>query len=391
MTKIDFSNTAVAFERKTNQALKETSFLFSMMNKNLLVNVGSKMTLLALKLRFPIEWAIKRTIFKQFCGGATFEECRTSIQELATYNVATILDYGAEGKETEADFDKTIEESIRSVRFAAEHDTVPVVSCKVTGLARNQLLTKITSGAELTKSEQIEFNKALDRLDKICEEAHRLKVALFIDAEESWIQDAIDQATDLMMERYNKEDITVYNTFQMYRHDRLAFLKKSFDLAQEKGYILGAKLVRGAYMEKERERAMEKKYPSPIQPNKEACDADYNAAIKFCVEHYEQIASCVASHNEYSTQYQLQLMDEMNIPKDHKHFNFCQLYGMSDNLTFNLAKAGYNVAKYVPYGPVRDVIPYLIRRAQENSAVDGEVSRELKLIKQELKRRKTQY
>jgi len=388
MAKVDFSDTGIAFERKSNRELKGTAFLFKMMNNNFLVNVGSHMTLWALKLRMPIKGIIKKTIFKQFCGGATFEECNKSIQELAAYNVAAILDYGAEGKEDDAAFDITVKESIKSVRFAAEHDTVPVISCKVTGLAQNGLLEKVTSKKALSEKETQKYQQALDRLDIICKEAHQLKVALFIDAEESWIQDAIDDMTDVMMERYNKEFVTVYNTFQMYRHDRLAFLKKSFALAQEKGFILGAKLVRGAYMEKERQRASEKGYPSPIQSDKMSTDNDYNAAVKFCVENHERIGSCVASHNEYSTQYQLELMAEMNIPKNHPHFNFCQLYGMSDNLTFNLAKAGYNVAKYVPYGPVKDVIPYLIRRAQENSAVDGEVSRELGMINQELQRRK---
>ena len=388
MAKVDFSDTGIAFERKSDRELKETAFLFKMMNNSFLVDIGSNMTLFALKLRLPIKTIIKKTIFKQFCGGATFEECNKSIQELAAYNVATILDYGAEGKESAAAFDITVKESIRSVRFAAEHDTVPVVSCKITGLAQNDLLANISAKKELSEKETQQYQQALNRLDAICKEAYQLKVALFIDAEESWIQSAIDDMTDVMMERYNKEYITVYNTFQMYRHDRLDFLKKSFALAQEKGFILGAKLVRGAYMEKERLRAKEKGYPSPIQPNKAATDKDYNAAVQFCVENYERIGSCVASHNEYSTQYQLQLMEDMNIPKDHLHFNFCQLYGMSDNLTFNLAKAGYNVAKYVPYGPVKDVIPYLIRRAQENSAVDGEVSRERGLINQELQRRK---
>lgn len=388
MAKVDFSDTSIAFERKSDRELKETAFLFRMMSNSSLVNFGSHMTLLALQIRLPIQWIIKKTIFKQFCGGATFEECNKSIQELAAYNVASILDYGAEGKEEDAAFDITVKESIKSVRFAAEHDTVPVVSCKITGLAQNDLLKKITDKEALSAKEEATYQKALGRLDTICKEAYELKVALFIDAEESWIQGAIDNMTDVMMERYNKEYITVYNTFQMYRHDRLAFLKKSYALAQEKGFILGAKLVRGAYMEKERLRASEKGYPSPIQPDKASTDKDYNAAVKFCVENYKGIGSCVASHNEYSTQYQLQLMDEMGIPKDHLHFNFCQLYGMSDNLTFNLAKAGYNVAKYVPYGPVRDVIPYLIRRAQENSAVDGEVSREMGLINEELRRRK---
>lgn len=388
MAKIDFSNTAIAFERKSNKQLKETHWLFKMMSKNALVNLGSQLTLFALKLRMPIKGIIKKTIFKQFCGGATLEECRQTVQELAAYHVATVLDYGAEGKEDDAAFDVTVEESINSVRFAAKHKTVPVISAKVTGLTKNDLLNKITANESLNAEEEATYQKAVNRLDIICKEAHQLKVAIFIDAEESWLQGGIDNLTDVMMERYNKEYVTVYNTFQMYRHDRLDFLKASFAKAQEKGFILGAKLVRGAYMEKERARAKEKGYPSPIQPDKASSDRDYNAAVKFCIQNYERIGSCLASHNEYSTRYQLELMEEMGIPKEHPHFNFCQLYGMSDNLTFNLAKSGYNVAKYVPFGPVGDVIPYLIRRAQENSAVDGEVSRELGLISLELKRRK---
>jgi proline dehydrogenase len=388
MAKIDFTNTEIAFERKKNKDLKESLWLFNIMRNQTLVSVGSHMALLALKLRMPIKGIIKRTIFKQFCGGSTFEECRKSIKELAEYNVATILDYGAEGKETEAAFDITVRESVKSLQFASENDTVPVVSCKVTGLTSNDLLEKITAGDKLSDQQEKLYKKALQRLDAICKKAHELKVALYIDAEESWIQDAIDNMTNIMMERYNKEYITVYNTFQMYRHDRLAFLKKSFALAQEKDFILGAKLVRGAYMEKERFRASKEGYTSPIQVDKKSCDDDYNAAVKVCVDNYDQIASSLASHNEKSTRYQMQLMEEKNIPKEHPHLVFCQLYGMSDNLTFNLAKEGYNVAKYVPYGPIKDVIPYLIRRAQENSAVGGEVSRELGMLQTEIKRRK---
>jgi len=388
MAKIDFTNTEVAFKRKTDKDLKESLWLFNMMRNQTLVLIGSHMALLALKLRMPIKGIIKRTIFKQFCGGSTFEECRKSIKELAEYNVATILDYGAEGKETDAAFEITVGESVKSLQFASENDTVPVVSCKVTGLASNDLLEKITAGGKLNDQEQKAYDKALQRLDTICQKAHELKVALYIDAEESWVQDAIDNMTDVMMERYNKEYVTVYNTFQMYRHDRLDFLKKSFALAQEKDFILGAKLVRGAYMEKERMRASRKGYPSPIQADKESCDHDYDAAVTICVENYDRIASSLASHNEKSTRLQMQLMEEKNIPKEHPHLVFCQLYGMSDNLTFNLAKEGYNVAKYVPYGPIKDVVPYLIRRANENSAVGGEVSRELGMLQKEEKRRK---
>ena len=389
MQKIDFENTEIVFEDKSNKELRQTYQLFKMMNSKVLVSIGSSLTLLALKLKLPIKGIIKKTIFKHFCGGATFSECQLSIDALAKYKVASILDYGAEGKEGEEAFQITIRESLRAIEFAAKNDTVPVVSCKVSGLSENWVLEAITNQDKPSDEAVVKFDACIERLDAICKKANELRVALFIDAEESWYQVAIDRATDLMMERYNKDYVTVYNTYQLYRHDRLAFLKESHSAALEKGFILGAKLVRGAYMEKERQRAAEMNYPSPIHKDKASCDADYNLAVEYCVNHHETIASCVASHNEYSTQYQIDLMHQMKIDKRHKHFNFCQLYGMSDNLTFNLAKAGYTVAKYVPYGPIDDVIPYLIRRARENSSVDGEVSRELRLIKQELKRRKT--
>lgn len=389
---VDFKDTKVAFERKTDRELRNTAWLFKMMNSSFLVDTGSSLTMLALKMKLPVKGAIKQTIFKQFCGGTTFEECKQAINELAKYEVATVLDYGAEGKETKAAFDVTVNELTKAVAFASHHSTVHVITCKVTGLCKNKVLESVTTalnqGKEIPVDSKREFEEAINLLDKIAQAAFENNMALYIDAEESWIQTAIDEATDIMMSRYNKEKVTVYNTFQMYRHDRLDFLKKSFEKAKEGQYILGAKLVRGAYMEKERERAKEKGYPSPIQPDKEACDRDYNAAVKFCVDNHTQIASCVASHNEYSNQYQVELMEEQNIPKDHPHLNFCQLYGMSDNLTFNLANEGYNSGKYTPYGPVEDVIPYLIRRARENSSVNGEMSRELSLIQEELKRRK---
>lgn len=386
---IDFTNTAVAFEYKSDKELRRTAMLFKLMSSNLLVDLGSNATLLALKMRLPIKSVIKKTVFQQFCGGATLEECRETIYELEQYGVDTVLDYGAEGKHDDQAFDLTVKELTASIKFASKQDSVPVVTGKITGLMSFNLLEKLASKKPLTQQEKNAQHRALERLDSLCNIAHANKVALFIDGEESWIQEPIDDMTLLMMERYNKDYITVYNTFQLYRHDRLAFLKACYLMAQEKGFILGAKLVRGAYMEKERERAKKKGYPSPIQASKEATDADYNAAVEFCVANYERIASCVGSHNEQSTRYQIQLMEKAGLPKDHRHLTFSQLYGMSDNLTFNLAKEGYNVSKYVPYGPVGDVVPYLIRRAQENSSVNGEVSRELNLLHQEIKRRRS--
>lgn len=385
---VNFQDTQIAFERKSDKQLRKMAWLFGMMSRPWLVNIGSRLSLIALRLGLPVKGLIKSTIFEQFCGGTTLEESLQTVHELSAYGVDTVLDYGAEAKEAEADFDNTLSEFLKAVEFAGANKSVEIVSAKVTGLARFDVLEKLSAGKELTAEEKKSWDGTITRLDKLCSTAKEKKVALFIDAEESWIQQVIDEATDLMMERYNTVGIVVYNTFQLYRHDRLAFLKKSFERAKEKGYILGAKLVRGAYMEKERARAKELGYPSPIQPSKEATDRDYDAAVTFCVNNHEHIATCVASHNQKSTEHLIHLMDALGLVHEHAHLSFCQLYGMSDNLTFNLAKAGYRVGKYVPFGPIKDVIPYLIRRAQENSSVGGEVGRELGLIREELKRRK---
>jgi proline dehydrogenase len=386
--KINFEDTQIAFERKTNRELHKMRWLFNMMSNNWLVNLGSKASLLGLRMGLPIKGLIKSTIFEQFCGGQSLEDSRTSIEGIAAYGVGTVLDYGAEAKDSDEEFDKALAEFMKTVEFASRNPATDIISTKVTSMARFDILEKIGMGVQLTNEDQISWEKTVARLDLLCRTAKEKRIALFVDAEESWIQDAIDQLTDEMMERYNTDSLVVYNTFQMYRHDRLEFLKASLERAKSRGYLLGAKLVRGAYMEKERERAKEMGYLSPIQPDKASTDRDYDLAVKFCVENYDFIASCVASHNQKSTEYQIQLMEEKGLPKDHPHLTFCQLYGMSDNLTFNLAKAGYKVSKYVPFGPIKDVIPYLIRRAQENSSVGGEVGRELLLINKEIARRK---
>lgn len=386
--KINFEDTKIAFERKSNKELRKMKWLFNLMSQNWLVNIGSQASLLGLRMGLPIKGLIKSTIFEQFCGGQSLEDSRSSIEGIAAYGVGAVLDYGAEAKDTEEEFDKALEEFMKTVEFAARNPAIDVISTKITSMSRFEILEKIGKGVQLTNEEQISWEKTIARLDLLCRTAKEKEIALFVDAEESWIQDAIDQLTDEMMERYNTDSLVVYNTFQMYRHDRLDFLKASLERAKARGYLLGAKLVRGAYMEKERKRAQEMGYLSPIQPDKASTDRDYDLAVKYCVEHYDFIASCVASHNQKSTEYQMQLMEEKDLPKDHPHLSFCQLYGMSDNLTFNLAKAGYRVSKYMPFGPIKDVIPYLIRRAQENSSVDGEVGRELLLVNKELRRRK---
>jgi proline dehydrogenase len=385
---VNFQDSKIAFERKSERQLKKMAWLFGMMSQPWLVNLGSSLTLFGLNLGLPIKGIIKKTIFEQFCGGTSLEESLKTVKELSALGVETVLDYGAEAKESEADFDHTMTEFLKVIDFAAQTKSVEIVPIKVTGMARFDILEKLTAGKSLDSEEQKSWDNTLVRFDRLCRIAMEKDSALFVDAEESWIQGAIDDVTDLMMERYNTKKVVVYNTFQMYRHDRLEFLKKSYERAISKGYLLGAKLVRGAYMEKERERALKMGYPSPIQPDKAATDQDYDFAVAFCVQHHEKIASCLASHNQHSTELQIELMEKMGLQQNNPHLSFCQLYGMSDNLTFNLSKAGYRVGKYVPFGPINDVVPYLIRRARENSSVNGEVGRELKLIREELKRRK---
>jgi len=387
-TPIDFTNTAIAFSGKTDSELKKATRLFRLMNQSWLVDIGSKLGVAALNLNLPfVEQTIRYTIFEQFCSGTTLLDSQPVITKLYQQKTLSILDYGAEAKTTELDFNGTMNEAIRAIDFAEQNESVPVITIKISGLARNELLEKIQKGEALTEEEKKEFKNVNKRVDAICYAAHNKKVGVFFDAEESWIQDTIDFLAKKMMKRYNEEIVIVYNTFQMYRHDRLQYLIDSFEEARKEGYLLGAKLVRGAYMEKERARADDLNYPSPIQINKKATDNDYNTAIQFCVDNYAYIGSCNATHNAYSVALQASLIEQKNIQKNHPHLNFCQLYGMSDHLTFNLADAGYNVAKYLPYGPIKDVVPYLIRRAQENSAVSGDMNREYELLVREMKRR----
>lgn len=388
-TDIDLQNTEIAFSSKTDKELNRTYQLFSLMSQPLLVSIGSKLGLAAFKLRLPfVEGIVKNTIFEQFCGGTTLLDCQNNINKLKAQNTFTILDYGAEGKSNEEDFNRTMNETLKALQFASQNNTIPIVSTKITGLCSLDLLEKVNQGDPLSETESKEYKNLIKRIDSICHKAQELGIGVFIDAEETWIQNGIDHICDMMMERYNKSKAIVYNTFQMYRKDRLDFLKRSHENALEKKYILGAKLVRGAYMEKERKRAEEMGYPSPINDSKEDTDKLYDAGITYCIEHYTTIASCAATHNEKSSLLQAALITKSGAEKDHPHFLFSQLFGMSDNITFNIANAGYNSSKYVPYGPIRDVIPYLIRRAQENTAVKGEMSRELSLVKKEIERRR---
>ena len=387
MNHISFENTEVAFQAKTNSELKKSYWLFKLVSSNALVKWSPYFLSLALFLRLPIKRIIKKTIFSQFCGGEFISDCEKSIQTLAKYKIKTILDYSVEGQVLESDFNDVAEEIIKTIERANGDSNIPFAVFKVSGLGRFNLLKKVSSNKTLSENEQSEYNRIKDRIKKICGTAHELNVKIFIDAEESWIQDAIDDLAVSMMRLYNSENTIVYNTLQMYRWDRLAFLKQSYADAENGNYKLGLKIVRGAYMEKERMRAEDFGYPSPIHSHKVNCDKDYDLALAYCIKHMDKISVCAGTHNELSSLKLAQLMHENNIAKDDERIYFSQLLGMSDHISFNLANAGYNVVKYMPYGPVKKVIPYLLRRAQENTSIAGQTSRELSLIMKEKSRR----
>lgn len=385
----DFQDTSIAFSYLSDRELRQTARLFRLMNKSWLVDFAGPLGLWAVRHNIPMaRWLTEKTIFRHFVGGKSLLQCQPTIDKLARYQTLTILDYGVEARETEEDFNRTLRENLRAIEFASTNPHIPVVSTKITGLASHALLEKVHHGDSLTSEEEAAFKAVVKRVEAISYAAFDKKVAVFFDAEESWIQQPIDDMVLSMMRRFNKERVVVYNTYQMYRLDRLALIQKHAELAASEGWMLGAKIVRGAYMDKERDRAQEMGYASPIHTDKPATDKSYNSALRFLVDHYETIGSCNASHNAESCLLMAKWIDEKGADRRHPHLNFSQLYGMSDNLTFNLAAAGYNVAKYVPYGKVEEVIPYLIRRAEENSAVTGEMSRELELIDREMRRRR---
>ena len=402
---ISFDNTEYAFAYKKNNELQKARFLFKSMGIPWLINAGLKFTPLAIKWNLPFtKTLIRSTIFKQFVGGETLEETAAVASRLGDFNVDIILDYAVEGgSDGEAGFEHATEEFIKVINYAATQPNIPFMSVKVTGFSRFGLLEKIDdlmnhnegtlmkrylkSLEQLNEHEKEEWHRVRVRMLRVCEAAAAKSIGVLIDAEETWIQDPVDALTILMMDTFNKRRRVVYNTIQLYRKDRLQFLKDSHDAAKERDFVLGAKLVRGAYMENERNRAAEKNYPSPIQPDKESTDSDYNEAVQFCIQHIDRIAVIIASHNDQSNLYGVEQALQNNIELNHPHIHFSQLYGMSDNITFNLAKAGCSVSKYLPFGPIKDVIPYLMRRAQENSSVSGQVGRELVLINKEIKRR----
>ena len=384
---ISFDDTEKAFISKSNADLIRSYRLFKIIGNPTVVKLGAMFTPTALNLHLPIKGIIKKTIYKQFVGGETIQECDQTILELAKFNIGTILDYSVEGKETEPDFDACRNETIETIHRAKNDKHIPFCVFKVTGLARFALLEKVSAKEKLSEDEKGEWQRVKNRVSAICEQAYKYTKPLFFDAEESWIQTAIDDLATENKEKYNKQSAIIFNTYQLYRHDRFIYLEECIKQAKANNYHIGAKLVRGAYMEKERKRAAEKGYPSPIQPTKEASDADYNLALELCVKNIDHVSVCVGTHNEQSSLFMVELMKKNNIAPGDKRIYFAQLLGMSDHISYNLSLGGYNVAKYVPYGPVKEVLPYLLRRAQENTSVKGQTGRELSLIIKEKKRR----
>lgn len=385
---ISFENTEIAFADRSDKELDRAHRLFRLVGSPTLVRFGKVALKLGLWLRLPIKGLIRSTVFDHFCGGETVKDCLPTIERLGNRGVLTLLDYSAEFKETEQDLEHSANEVMKTIHLASEDPRMPFAVFKPTGLIRFRLLAKMNSKSSLSSKQAEEWNRAKMRVKKICELASEKNIAVFIDAEESWIQDAIDDLATEMMELFNRERVVVYNTLQLYRTDRLAFLRSSSEQAKSKGYLLGVKLVRGAYLDQENDRAQKQGYPSPIQSRKADTDRDYDLAIEFCLDNHPNIGLIAGTHNEQSAKRLVELMINKGIEPNDPRIYFSQLYGMSDNISYNLAAAGFNVVKYVPYGPVKDVMPYLIRRAEENTSISGQTGRELSLIMKEKTRRR---
>ena len=383
-----FNNTQVAFALKSDTELDRAYFLFKLIANQPLVRIGTAVTNFAIKAHLPVEGLIRATVFDHFCGGINENDCLSVVEKMHTKGVSSVLDYSVEGKEEDEQFDAVLKMTLKTIDFAAKKQAIPFAVFKPTGLGRFELYEKLGEGITLNEVDAKDWNRVIERFDTVCKAAHQHNVPLLIDAEESWMQDAADDLVTQMMQKYNKEKAIVFNTLQMYRHDRLDFLKKQHDLAKVEGFFIGMKVVRGAYMEKENDRAKEKGYPTPICASKQATDDNYNAAVDYMLQHLDRMSIFVGTHNEESSYKVMTRIGDFNLDKKDNRIWFGQLYGMSDNISYNLAEHQYNVAKYLPFGPVRDVMPYLIRRAEENTSVAGQTNRELELIKAERSRRK---
>ena len=383
-----FDNTEVAFAIKSNSELDRAYYLFEMIKREPLVKIGTAVTRFALKTHLPVEGIIRATVFDHFCGGVTETDCMSVIDKMYTKNVHSVLDYSAEGQEVEEQFDLAMEKTLNTIKFGTEKPSIPFAVFKPTGFGKFKIYQKITEGEKLDPHEEVEWKRIKERYDIVSKAAFERDVPLLIDAEETWMQDAADDLIEEMMRKYNKKKVIVFGTLQLYRWDRLDYLKNLHERGKKEGFKVGMKLVRGAYMEKERERAKEKGYKDPICANKEATDKMFDDVLSYMFKNIEDMAIFAGTHNEESSYLLMDLIAKSGLDKNDKRLWFGQLYGMSDHISYNLAKAGYNVAKYLPFGPVRDVMPYLIRRAEENTSVAGQTSRELRLLKEERERRK---
>jgi proline dehydrogenase len=385
---LNFNNTLIAFSDKSTTQLKKAFWMFWMVKRPWMVKIGSFFILIANKLRIPLGWALKNTVFSHFCGGETLEECDEAIKEMSKSRIKAVIDYAAEGIDSEKEYELATERILATIEMGATNNNIGFAVFKFTGIASFRILEKASNQLIISTLEQKELDSVKQRAYRICQKAAQKGLPVMIDAEETWIQDAIDQIAEELMQTFNKETPLVYHTLQMYRTDRFYYLKKLTSRAKDQSFIPAFKLVRGAYMEKERKRALKRGYISPIHPNKEATDSAFNEAIRFCIENIDNISVCVGTHNEQSCHDTAHFMNLYDLPADHERIYFSQLKGMSDHISYNLAEQGYNVSKYLPYGPLRLVLPYLIRRAEENTSVAGQTGRELFLIKKELKRRK---
>lgn len=389
MKNISFEDTKIAFEAKSDFQLKKAYWIFATMNQNWLVKLGTFFIKLLLFLHFPVKKLIKVSIFEQFCGGESINECESTIENLGKSNIGTILDFSVEGEENEKSFQKTKEEIIKTIQKAKSNPHIPFAVFKLTGIFKTELLELYQAeNGQLSGDDLENFNHSKEILIEICQHAYDQQIKIFIDAEESWIQNTIDELTYQMMEKFNTKETIIFNTYQMYRIDMLENVQHAIQEAKNKGYFLGAKLVRGAYIEKERLRAHEDEYSEPIHKEKEHTDHDFDAGLQICLDNLDVVEFCIGTHNEKSCQLLCNLLEERGLPKNHPKVFFAQLLGMSDNISYNLAKSGYNVAKYVPYGPVESVMPYLFRRAEENTSIAGQTSREFALLQKEVLRRK---
>ncbi len=384
---LDFNNTEIAFKSRSNADLRKAQILFMAMGNTALATAGPKLVTLALRARLPITPLIKLTLFDQFCGGETIAGCERTVEQLARFSIGAILDYSVEGEATEKGFDASRDEVLRLIDNAARDKRVPFAVFKVTSIARVGLLAKVQAGKPLSAAERDEWTRATARFDELCDEAGRRGVRVLVDAEDSWTQDPIDALAFAAMQRHNRGRALIYNTVQLYRHDRLAYLRALHARAKAEGLTLGVKLVRGAYLERERAHAKAANKPGVVQPDKAATDRDFDAALGFCVANVATLHFCAGSHNESSNRLLVDLIRKAGLAPRDPRIEFAQLLGMSDHLSFNLAHAGFNVSKYVPYGPVRTALPYLFRRAEENSSIQGQTGRELTLIERELRRR----